>query len=135
MGPAIMPDIHVERWNGGVYMDEKLPPSVEAVESCVHLLQEEWSSTITIEHDTSTLIIGESSGQFIATVLLDSGDIYDLVGNTSARGSETLFLGGQESDIPRRKLITADAAAEAASQFLRDGGLLVKRAGWEPASG
>ena len=134
MGTVIMADILVERWNGGLYVEENLPPSVEAVASCVHLLQEEWSSTITIEHDTSTLIIGESSGGFIATVMLDSGEIYDLVGNTSARGSETLFLGGQESDIPRRKLITVDAAAEAASQFLREGALLLKRPGWEPAS-
>jgi len=94
------------------------------LDSIVSNLEVSSSPIFTVEHNDSQATVGLSSAGWFIQVAPLSGDppYFVTVGNPSATGVATFFLHGvHHTEIPRRNLISSDAARQVLSEFALSG--------------
>jgi Immunity protein Imm1 len=69
------------------------------------------------EPPTHLAIGGGGSGRYIVYATFDNMRFFNLIGNPTLEGSETLFIGGQPGDYPRNTIVSHSQAVAVAITF------------------
>jgi hypothetical protein len=101
--------------------EEPVASTPDAVEAALHRLDGAGTTILTIEHDGRILYAAGGPDLFNVLAALGDDEFYDLVGDRSLRGWARLVMGGQLTRVPRRHLVTFEAARSAALEFLATG--------------
>lgn len=116
-----------------------LPATLEAVADGIYSMQEDLSSSLTLEAGDPdladparpALIVSASQGKFVVSALLDDDANYDLVGDSRLRGTQSFVLCGLESEYPRSLIVGPREALAAVAEFLHTRTVDVSRSNWE----
>jgi Immunity protein Imm1 len=101
--------------------DETITPSPEALDAALRRLNGDTTTTLVLEHHGRRLYVGGGPDRFSVLAELGYDDFYDLIGDPSLRGRDSLVLGDQLTPIPKRHLVGSNDAREAALTFLELG--------------
>jgi hypothetical protein len=101
--------------------DETITSSPQALEAALRRLDGDTTTTLVLEHHGRRLYVGGGPDRFNVLAELGYDDFYDLIGDPSLRGWDSLVLGDQLTPIPKRHLVGSDDARQAALTFLELG--------------
>lgn len=78
-----------------------------------------------------TFIINACEGKYSVSALLDEDNCYDLVGDPAATGLIDFLIGGQETPLPRKYLVSMEQAIAAANAYLEVGEAIITKYSWD----
>ena len=121
MGHNSILRISLETRARGRKFDERIASDVESVRRAINRLDGKHATVLTLDRNGNTLFIGGGPDLFSVTTLAETGDSYNLVGDPGQAGTESILLGGQRVDWPRRYLVAFDKVLPVISRFLESG--------------
>jgi hypothetical protein len=101
--------------------DKTITPAPAALEAAVRQLNGDTTTALVLEHHGRRLYVGGGPDRFNVLAQLGYDDFYDLIGDPSLRGWDSLVLGDQLTPIPKRHLVDFADARQAALTFLQSG--------------
>ena len=114
--------ITIETSSGSDIEEQQLPLTTENAVAAISQLDGELTTLVTMAHGQTTLYVASGPDQFTVTfAMADNRQVYDLVGNAAAEGTERRVIGGQEIEQPVHLLVSRDTAVRAALRFAETG--------------
>jgi hypothetical protein len=101
--------------------DKTINSSPAALEVALRQLNGDTTTSLVLEHDGRRLYVGGGPDRFNVLAELGYDDFYDLLGDPSLRGWDSLVLGDQLTPIPKRHLVGFEDARQATLTFLERG--------------
>jgi hypothetical protein len=101
--------------------DKTIIPSPAALDTALRHLNADTTTTLLLEHHGRRLYVGGGPHRFNVLAQLGYDDFYDLIGDPSLHGWDSVVLGDQLTPIPKRHLVDFADARQAALTFLQSG--------------
>jgi len=97
-------------------------PTWDDIEKSIRQLDAHAASSLAIEGDEPTnMAIGGGDGRYVAQITLDGLSFHYLRNPTESGETESLVVGGQELQVPKRDICTLDQVLAAAKSFATEG--------------
>ncbi len=123
----------VDRWNGTKNEEtEIVAPTVHEIEQAIRDLDASVRTLVTVGAGGDVhMAIGGGAGRYLVYATYDNQTFHSLVDlSAGSRGSQLLFVGGQEGDYPGHQVVGMELAIRAARAFA-EAGMLDPELHWE----